>query len=117
MAPADGGIVERARRVGADVADKASFEVDRDARFPFEAVDAMRPEGLLSSLVAVELGGTADALADVAQAVTALGRHCGSTAMVFAMHEIQVACLARHGATPFLRDYLRELADHQLLLA
>jgi len=49
----------------------------------------MRAEGLLSSLVPAELGGTADTLADVAQAVTALGRHCGSTAMVFAMHEIR----------------------------
>jgi acyl-CoA dehydrogenase len=56
-------------------------------------------------------------LADVSAAVAAIGRHCASTAMVFAMHQIQVACIVRHGGTPFLHDYLREVADRQLLLA
>ena len=40
-------------------------------------------------------------------AVTELGQHCASTAMVFAMHQIQVACLVRHGRTPALRDFAR----------
>jgi acyl-CoA dehydrogenase len=33
------------------------------------------------------------------------------------MHQIQVACLIRHGKTPYLQDYLREVAEQQLLLA
>jgi acyl-CoA dehydrogenase len=114
---ADTPLVEQARRIGEDVADKASAEVDRDARFPFEAVDAIRAERLLGALVPAELGGDAAPLSDVARAVTALGRHCASTAMVFAMHQIQVACIVRHGNTPFLREYLRDLTERQLLLA
>ena len=37
--------------------------------------------------------------------------------MVVAMHHIQVACLVRHGRNEVLQAYLRELAEHQYLLA
>ena len=39
--------------------------------------------------------------------------------MVFAMHQIQVACLVHHhlGSPRFFRDYLAELCEHQHLLA
>jgi len=37
--------------------------------------------------------------------------------MVFAMHQIQVACIVRHGLeSDYFRDYCRELADRQLLI-
>jgi len=60
-----GDIVERARRIGEDAAGPAAIDVDRDARFPIEAVDAMRDADLLSTLIPVGLGGTAASLADV----------------------------------------------------
>jgi acyl-CoA dehydrogenase len=37
--------------------------------------------------------------------------------MVFAMHQIQVACLSRHGGTDLLRDVLTNVGRDQLLLA
>ena len=37
--------------------------------------------------------------------------------MVVAMHHSQVACLVRHGHNEVLRGYLRELVEHQYLLA
>ena len=43
-------------------------------------------------------------MSEVAAAVTALSRHCASTAMIYAMHQIQVACLVRHGHTDFFRE-------------
>ena len=46
-----------------------------------------------------------------------LGQHCASTAMIFAMHQIQVASIVHHGKSAFFRDYLSELAERQLLLA
>jgi acyl-CoA dehydrogenase len=46
-----------------------------------------------------------------------LGQHCASTAMVFAMHQIQVASIVHHGKSAFFRSYLSELAAGQLLLA
>ena len=44
--------------------------------------------------------------------------HCASSALsVFAMHQIEIAYLARHGTTPALRAVLQEVADYQLLFA
>jgi acyl-CoA dehydrogenase len=38
--------------------------------------------------------------------------------MIYAMHQIQVACLVRHGlASPYFRDYLAQLAQHEWLIA
>jgi acyl-CoA dehydrogenase len=56
-------------------------------------------------------------IGQTAGAVNALARYCGSTAMVYAMHQMQVACLVRHGRSEVLRDYQRAIVDRQLLLA
>jgi len=106
-----------AGRIGEDVAAPAADDVDRRARFPVEACDALKSERLLSASVPVELGGAGAPLADVAEATAALARHCASTAMVYAMHQMQVACVVRHGRSELLRDFIRELATAQLLLA
>ena len=95
----------------------AADDVDRKARFPVEAFDALRADGLLAALVPQELGGPGATVREVAGAVEALGRHCASTAMVFAMHHLQVACLVRHGRSELLRDYQRLLLTQQPLLA
>ena len=106
-----------AARIGAEIAAPKAAEVDRDARFPSEAIDALRSQRMLSALVPVELGGVGATLSDVASAVEALGRHCASTAMIYAMHQIQVASMVRHGRSHWIQEYLREIAAHELLLA
>ena len=116
--PARADVAAAAARVGADAAAPHAAAVDRDARFPREAVAAMRDAGLLGAMVPRELGGLGAPLGDVAAACTALGQHCASAAMVFAMHQIQVACLVRHALdTPHFRAFAAELAERQLLLA
>lgn len=105
------------RRIGAEVAGPAAREVDRDARFPHEAIDALRAVRALSALVPVRMGGSGWALGTAIETAEELGRHCGSTAMVWAMHQIQIACLVRHGAgSPALAEFLREAAERQLLI-
>lgn len=107
----------KAARVGAEIAGPAAEDVDSKARFPAEAIEAMRTERMLSALVPVELGGEGLTVGEVGRAVTALGRHCSSTAMIFAMHHMQAASLVRHGHSAFLRDFACQLADRQLLFA
>ncbi|WP_460520005.1 acyl-CoA dehydrogenase family protein [Humibacter antri] len=118
-APAAGaGDPERvAWRIGVEVAGPVADEVDERARFPHEAVTAMRESGLLAALVPVELGGGGASLAEVAQAVRALAVHCTSSALVLGMHSIEVFNLVRHGTTPALRAVLQEVANDGLLLA
>ena len=107
----------RARFVATTAAEHAAA-VDRDARFPAEAFAAAREQQLLSMLVPTELGGDGATVKDVVDVCYMLGMSCGSSAMIFAMHQIQVAILVRHAwDSPWHRQLLRRLCDEQLLLA
>lgn len=106
-----------ASRVAIEVAAPLADEVDRDARFPAEAFEALRAERLLSVLVPAELGGADASVGEVAEMTRILAAACSSTALIFATHQVQVACLVRHGRTATLRAFLAELAERQLLLA
>lgn len=109
---------DTAQRIGADVASQFADEVDRDARFPAEAIHALRAERMLSMFVPVELGGDGCTISDLSAVCTALGQHCSATGMVFAMHQIQVACIVRHAAdSAFFTDYLTNLVEKQSLIA
>ena len=107
----------RARFVAATAAEHAA-EVDRDARFPFEAFAAARQHRLLSMLVPVEWGGEGATVSDAVDICYMLGGACGSSAMIFAMHQIQVVILLRHAKdSPWHQQLLRRLCDEQLLFA
>jgi acyl-CoA dehydrogenase len=106
-----GAIADDVARVHAD-------EVDREARFPVEAVTALREAGALSAFVPQDLGGPGVSLSAVARACQDLGRACSATAMVFAMHQIQVATIVRHlDRGSWFEDYLRDLCLHPRLIA
>jgi acyl-CoA dehydrogenase len=110
-------VVQLASRVGERLAAPAAADVDREGRFPAEAIAGLKEAGLLGALVPRELGGLGASLGEVQLAVTELAKHCASTAMIFAMHQIQVACLVNHGRNDVLRELTREVATGQLLLA
>jgi len=112
-----GEVATRMAAVADEVAGPAADDVDAAARFPTETIEALKAEGLLAALVPIEFGGGGASLEEVSQGLVALGRRCASSAMVVAMHHIQVACLVRHGRNEVLRAYLQELAEHQYLLA
>lgn len=108
----------RVGRISTDVARPLAPSVDRDGRFPREAISALRDAGALSAAVPRELGGMGASTVELGEACRLLGRACASTAMIFAMHTSQVACIARHGAAqPFFRDYLERIARERLLIA
>jgi acyl-CoA dehydrogenase len=105
-------------RAAASVAAANAAEVDRDARFPGEALAALRAQRLLGILAPPELGGEGASMADVVEVCYALARGCASTGMVYAMHQIMVACLIRHTRdSTWHRAFLRRLCSEQLLLA
>ncbi len=110
--------IDAVRHIADEVAARNADEVDREARFPSETLEALRAEGALSALVPTELGGGGLGLETIAAGCFELGRRCGSSAMVFAMHQIQVATIVRHlDDAPWFEDYLRRVADEQRLIA
>lgn len=111
-------IVELIHRLGKEVVAPAAEDVDREARFPVEAFDAFKENKLLSAYVSQELGGMGLSMTEVCKICELLGRYCASTAMVYAMHQIQVACIAHHcGESEYFQNFLRELVEKQYLLA
>jgi acyl-CoA dehydrogenase len=111
-------LLERVHTIGREVLAVHAEAVDRDARFPAEAFDALKELELLGVYVPAELGGMGLDVAQVSRLCEALGQYCASTAMIFAMHQIQVACIVHHGLdTAFFRDYAREIAARQRLIA
>jgi acyl-CoA dehydrogenase len=92
--------------------------VDREARFPTEAFAAARIQRLLGILVPADLGGEGASVSDAVDVCYMLGRECASTGMIFAMHQIMVAILVRHGQqNSWHRNLLRRLLTEQLLIA
>lgn len=96
----------------AALAGEHAEDVDAHSRFPKEALDALREARALSALVD---GVPFDA---VARACELLARRCSATAMVFAMHQIQVAVLVQHrDAWPWVETYLADLSREQRLIS
>ena len=115
---ADARFLDEIRRIADEVAAAHAGDVDVQARFPKESLDALKEAGALSAFLSPALGGLGASFAAVAEACFILGKRCGASAMVFAMHQIQVVTLARHAATqPFFEVYLRRLAAEQRLIA
>jgi acyl-CoA dehydrogenase len=110
--------LERARDLVCVVAAQHAEAVDADGRFPFEALSALRDARLMGAFVPRELGGEGATVSEVASICHLLGRNCGSTGLIYAMHLIQTACIVLHGQTnAWQRDILRQVAADQLLLA
>ena len=102
----------------ASVAAAAADAVDGEARFPREAIEAMRGERLLGIMLPGELGGEDAGLGDIADVCYRIGQSCSSTAMIYAMHQASLACVLRHHqGSPWHRGLLRDVATQQLLLA
>jgi acyl-CoA dehydrogenase len=118
-APAEstGPVESTAWKIGVDVAGPAAEEVDRESRFPREAVEEFKRTELLSALVPEHLGGGGASLAEVAGAVRALASHCVASALVLAMHSIEVSNLTRHGSSDPMQEFLAEIVSKQLLIA
>jgi len=112
-----GDLAARAKAV-ATVAAANAIEVDVGALFPAAAFAAAKAQRLLGIMVPKALGGEGVSIGDVADVCYQLGQACSSTGMIYAMHQIKIACIVRHmGASASLHQLLRRLTAEQLLLA
>ena len=105
-------------RAAAEVAAAHAAAVDASARFPNEAFAEIRRQKLLGIQVPASLGGEGASLDDLADVCFILGQACGSTGLIYAMHQIKIACIVRHAkGAKALEAILRRVAAEQLLLA
>jgi acyl-CoA dehydrogenase len=114
----DQAFLDAVRRIAEETAAPHADDVDRNARFPIETITALREQQALSAFIPTELGGDGVSFEALAGACFELGQRCGASAMVFAMHQIQVATIVRHlDDAPWFEDYLRDVVAEQRLIA
>jgi acyl-CoA dehydrogenase len=105
-------------RAAAEIARVNAAAVDAEARFPGEAFAELRKQRLLGIQVPQALGGESATIAEIADICYILGQACSSTALIYAMHQIKIACIVRHYKNAAaLERVLRRIAAEQLLMA
>jgi acyl-CoA dehydrogenase len=115
--PSPGDFKTRAQKAAAIAAAHAPA-VDAAARFPAEAFEAVKAQRLLGIMVPAAFGGEGARISEVADVCYLLGQSCASSGMIYAMHQIKVACVSRHmGESAVLQRLMRRLCAEQLLLA
>ena len=110
-------LTARARAAG-DVARMNAAAVDAEARFPSEAFAEIRKQRLLGIQVPQPLGGESASIAEISDVCYILGQACSSTALIYAMHQIKMACIVRHAkGCAAIERILSRIAAGQLLMA
>ena len=105
-------------RAAADAAKTYASAVDAEARFPGEAFAEIRKQRLLGIQVPQALGGEGASIAEIADVCYILGQACSSTALIYAMHQIKMACITRHAkGSAAIERILSRIAAEQLLMA
>ncbi len=107
-----------ARYLGPAFADRA-YDHDRDGTFVSDNYADLREAALFSAGIPGELGGGGASHAELCGVIRELGRHCGSTALAFAMHSHPVAAnVFKHlRGDEKATATLRKIAAHGLVIA
>lgn len=112
-----GDPVQDARELANSIAAPCADSVDAQARFPVEAMAAIKSARLLSAGITTPPGASCDILVQ-SSICFELAQACASSAMILAMHYIQLDCLVNHSAgSAQLQDYIATLVKDQRLLA
>ena len=105
-------------RAAADIARTNAPAVDAEARFPSEAFAELRKQRLLGIQVPQALDGEGATITEIADVCYILGQACSSTGLIYAMHQIKMACIVRHYKNNAAHErILRSIAAEQLLMA
>lgn len=114
--PATATLDDRVRAVLPVLHDEAG-RVDETATFPERSVDALRTAGLMGLLVPAEYGGLGGDIRDLARIAVELAGACVSTAMIWTMHNQQVAAVVDHAETGLRRQLLPRVATGEVYIA
>lgn len=116
-AEAQKAMIAKARKIAKLAAEHAG-DVDAKSRFPHEVFEALKQERLLGIMIPAVHGGEEASLATIAEICSVLAQACGSTGMIYAMHQIKASSLVVHcNDDPWQAGFMARIAREQLLLA
>jgi len=101
-------LLDKVRRIADDVIAPRAAEVDRESRFPKEAIEALGSGGLLGLTVPSEFGGLGQGLRLAVMALDEIAQRDASVGMIYLMHLCGIACYAASPQTA--EQQLREAA-------
>jgi len=111
-------VVATAERLGPAFAARAEVADEGDS-FVAENFAELKEAGLVEAGVPSELGGKGADIDALSEMLKVLARHCGSTALAFAMHTHQVAIPAwrwRHQKVAAVEPLLKRVAAERIVL-
>ena len=113
------GVVETAEKLTREVLERWADEVDREGRWPLEAIAALGEAGLFGLTVPEEYGGLGAPPRVVSAVLRTLAEGCASTAMIFMMHVCAQQVIAQAETFPLREEVLRAMArgEHLSTLA
>ncbi len=109
--------IEQIPSIAAQTIAHHAADVDVQARYPKELMDAIRKAGFLALLVPTELGGMGQGLRTMVAVLEEIARECSSTALCYLVH---LGGTATYSASdPPTEDLLRSVAkgEHMSSLA
>ncbi|MCF6195034.1 MAG: acyl-CoA/acyl-ACP dehydrogenase [Kangiellaceae bacterium] len=110
--------MDATHKIGKETLSKYAMDVDKKARFPNESLTALKSLLLLSAYVPKEYGGLGLNIEQISKLCEIMARYCASTAMIYSMHQIQVACIVHHSlGSSYYQNYVRLLVKEQRLIA
>ncbi len=104
-------ILRRTHQVATEVVAPRSEQVDREARWPREGLQALQEAGLAGLVIPESAGGLGQGLYALAQVCEILGQECASTAMCFGMHCVGAAVLAAKATPDQQHRFLEPIAQ------
>lgn len=107
---------QRMKKVAA-IAARHANAVDKEGRFPVETFDALKAERLMSVMIPLRFGGEGLTFGQTAELVNILSQACGSSGMIYSMHQIKTSSLVAHSdQSAWHQAYMREMVVEQYLL-
>jgi alkylation response protein AidB-like acyl-CoA dehydrogenase len=103
-------LVDSAAVLARDIAARRAGEVDSQARFPNESLDALKGQGFLGLCLPREVGGKGEGPRTFAAVAEEIAQGCGSTAMVYVMHVAAAQAVAASETLEGRDEILRQMA-------
>ncbi len=95
---------ELTNTIATSVVAEHAIAVDKEGRFPREAIDALTRAGLLGLVSATSVGGLGQGIRAAAEVVERLAQDCASTAMVMCMHYAGATVIEKYGQEAVRRE-------------
>jgi len=110
-------LTDEVRRIAVEVAGPNASDVDVNARFPIESLNALKQSKILSAGIPVELGGAGLDILEQGELCRILAMQCASSSMVLGMHLIKVSSIVHFGqGIEAVENYLKLVAEEQRLV-